>query len=822
MGRLRSNGLRLAVAILSLWSFSGCGGGTKAGPPIFPGRVTLLPGGNSSLVLGGTLNFTTTVQTSSGTNIATPVTFSSTDTSVLTLAPNGVACAGHWDVAFTACTPGGTGVVQVTATALGTTSGPTWVFVHPPIDNITVTGVLLDNVPVQEPCLSQSQSMTVEAHAFSHGSDITSAVGPFTFSANNPTVVNLVPVLNTAYNFATNQATATALNPGITQIYASAAGVSSSSFQQAQYQNSQGTTSPALDFYSTCPIQSIALQVGSGSQQSGQISFAINKGTSQTVTAVLTDLMGFSSLPNTNGQIVLSKIPLTWTSSQPAVLTTPAGCLESCAISTPLAGSGTVTASCSPPTCNIGFPVVPLSLSTQALVDSCTQFFGINCQQLIPVPVYASPLPASLGPLPGSGAISGIVTGSTTAATVLATSTGCEHEPPSTCNSSIYSLSTSKAATGSENPFPVAPNSLLYDLTGDKVFMGSDFGAQLINPANFGTANPAFTSLGTVTGTVLASSNNGTVGVFSDTLHIPNQVYVVNAANTTTLSASALNITGATAAAFSPDGLKTFIAGVDSASSVPDFVYVYSSLTALQGPIALTGPAKSIAFSPNGAFAFVAEASTTTGSNNATLAAYAVCNNQFATSIPLPADPLVMKVLPEWHIDGSDSSGIPIPDGVHVFVLDATGFDVITATIALPTAGTLCPQALSFNPVVQRVELNQGTLQPLNFFTSSDASLLYVASSSNASILVYDFGTGAVTGIELQGNATPLSADISVDDGVIAIAGSDGMLHEVNTGLGGADQVPLSFPNLPNYLNPFCSFTPTAGPCTLNLVAVKP
>jgi hypothetical protein len=181
-----------------------------------------------------------------------------------------------------------------------------------------------------------------------------------------------------------------------------------------------------------------------------------------------------------------------------------------------------------------------------------------------------------------------------------------------------------------------------------------------------------------------------------------------------------------------------------------------------------------------------------------------------------------MKVLPEWHIDGSDSSGIPIPDGVHVFVLDATGFDVITATIALPTAGTLCPQAITFNPVVQRVELNQGTLQPLNFFASADASLLYVASSSNASILVYNFGTRAVTGIELQGNATPLSAGISVDDGVIAIAGSDGMLHEVNTGLGGADQVPLSFPNLPNYLNPFCSFTPTAGPCTLNLVAVKP
>ena len=213
MGR-RSNALQLAIAILFLWSINGCGGSKKAGVPIFPGTVGLNPGGNTSLALGGTLTFTASAQTTTGTSISTGFTFSSSDTSVLTLAANGVACAGHWDVAFTTCTPGGTGVVQVTATALGATSVPTYVFVHPQIDTITVTGVLLDGVPVQEPCLSQSQTMTVEAHAFSHGSDITSSVGPFTWSADNATVVTLTPLVNIAYNFATNQATATAAFPG--------------------------------------------------------------------------------------------------------------------------------------------------------------------------------------------------------------------------------------------------------------------------------------------------------------------------------------------------------------------------------------------------------------------------------------------------------------------------------------------------------------------------------------------------------------------------------------------------------------------------------
>ena len=209
--------------------------------------------------------------------------------------------------------------------------------------------------------------MTVEAHAFSQGTDITAAVGPFTFSANNQTVVNLVPIDNILYSpitgipysLATNQATATALFPGITQIYASAGGVTSSSFQQPQYQNAQGTTSPVLDFFETCPIQSVALELGSGSQLSGQTTFVTAKGTTETVTAVLTDIMGYTSLPNTNGGIVLNKIPLTWSSSRPGVLASSTGCLETCALATPLPGSGSVTASCTPPTCNIGFPYVP-------------------------------------------------------------------------------------------------------------------------------------------------------------------------------------------------------------------------------------------------------------------------------------------------------------------------------------------------------------------------------------------------------------------------------------------------------------------------------
>jgi hypothetical protein len=849
MGRFRSGGLFWAVAILSFWSFSACGGGGKAGPPLFAGKVLLTPSSNTSLVLGGTLIFFSTVQTASGTTLNTPVTYSSSDTSILNIASNGVACAGHWDQTFSTCSPGATGVVQITATALGSASIPTFVFVHPPIDSITVTGILLDGVPVQEPCLSQSQSMTLEAHAFSRGVDVTASVGPFTWSQSNSSVATLTPVVNTTYTFPTNRVTATAAVPGITQIYASASGVSSTSFQQPSYTQTiagNPVNSPVLDFFSTCPVQNIALEVGAVGTR--QTSFSVTRGTgvaSQTVFATITDVMGNSTLANNNGNIVLSKIPLSWLSSQPGAISVANGCTESCQLTLNSPGAASITAACSPPSCNVGFPTVPQSLSSQTQIDTCNTFFQAQypqfggCQELIPVPVYSSNVftnpPSAPIELSPSGAISGVVSGTPTAAAIFAASTGCAHEPPNSCSSAVYYLSSSKASVGNENPTPASPNSMLFDLAGDKIIMGSDFGAQIIIPGNFGGSSSAFSSLGAITGRALAISDTGALSLFSDTLHTPNQLYVVNTGNAGSVSGTALNINNATVAAFSPDSLKAYIVGGNAGTSL----YAYSPAQALKGPFPLTGPGRTIAFAPNGAFAFVTQASAGVGAN---LTAYNTCNNQVATdvtnvpaTIALPADPILMRVLPNLHIDGSDSQGHPIPDGIHVLVLDSTGFDIATSTTSPPPAGSLCPQQLAFTdyaqntptpppPAIQRIELGQGTLNPINFFVSPDATQLYIVNANSSSIVIYSFISGSVTGgIELAGGVTPLSADMSVDGATIAVAGSDGMLHEVSTAIGGSDLVQLSFPNLPNFFNGFCSAIPTSGtPCILNSVLVRP
>ena len=831
MGRLRSG--FAAAAILSLWAISGCGGHTPPGTSPFPAKINLAPTPSTSVELGSIFVFTASAQNSSNSNVSGPFTFQSSDTSIVNIASNGVACAGHWDLTFTVCTPGAVGYALVTASAIGATSAPTYVFVHPHIDNIQVNGVLLNNIPIQEPCLSQGQTMTVEAHAYSLGSDITSSVGPFTWSANNASVVKITPLVNNTgnpkFSFATNQATVAAAIPGITQIFASSSGLTSTTFYQPQYQNSQGTTSPPLDFFETCPIQNIALEVGpGGSQQTLQTSFSTSKGTSQNVNAVITDVMGNNSVPQDNTTVTLSKIPLTWTSSQPSAVAPANGCTESCAVSTPSPGAGSITASCSPPTCNIGFPEVPVALSSPAALAACASFFHLpSCQQFIPLPVYSSP-PCSTQPgatnacpsgtPPPPAAISGLVTGATGSTSALATSSDCKDMNPLDCTVGIYSVSTSRNVAGNATAIPVPPDvSLLFDLNGDKAYMGSKIAALAVNPTNVGTSSSAFTSLGAVTGNVLAVSNNGNLAVFFDP--VQNQVFLVNQAAVGGQSVTVLNIKNATAAAFTPDGLRAYIFGLDS--NLNPAIFVYSTIQGLQtitpAPPANTA-VSSIAFSANNAFAYVVEPSVGGGGPGVTV---------YNTCVLTASDPQI--VADKFILNAPPVSFKPLPDGIHFIALENNGtFDYITATFTgIPIAtgsspGTsLCPMKVSHT--VQNLSLKQGPLDAIDFFPSPDGTQLYVLTKTFGSVLVYNFQSANTQGIPLSKNAIPVSGFLTPDGGTIVIAGNDDQLHIVSTANGGSDlNPPISFPNLPNYLNPFCTATPSTGPCTFNLLAVKP
>ncbi len=303
MGRL--HWVRYAFVAVTIFLFlllPACGGHKPPGSNPFPAKITLTPTTSASMQAGSTMVFTASAQNGTNAAVSPTFTFTSSNPGVVDISPAGAACAGSWNAPYySVCTPAGIGQAEITASALGATSPPTVVFVHPPIDAITVTVVPPVNPPppacpgqtelpaeckidfnsnAAQYCVSQNQVQTLQATAYSNGVDITATVGPFTWSQTNLNVVTITPIVTSAngssVNVPTNQATVVSNIPGETQVIASASGVSSSP-QVAE----------------TCPIQCISLQLGTnGSQNIGTTSFVANKGTSETITATAVDVQG--------------------------------------------------------------------------------------------------------------------------------------------------------------------------------------------------------------------------------------------------------------------------------------------------------------------------------------------------------------------------------------------------------------------------------------------------------------------------------------------------------------------------------------------------
>jgi hypothetical protein len=802
MGRLRfDRWLWIVVSVSLLASVPACGGHPPAGVPHFVTRINLNPATSYSIQAGTAILFTATAQSAGNTNISTTFTYTSSNPGVLDVAPNGSACAGSWTnpPLYTICAPGSAGIASVTASAAGATSAPTLVFVHNFISSIQVSLVPPVNPPppacpaqtalpaacnlpfkATNSCLSQNQIVTLQASAFdSQGNDITAEVGPFSWNQGNANVAKLTPIVTvTAYDVPTNQATASPNIPGQTQVIASASGISSQPY-----------------YFETCPVQCIALELGvNGSQQSSQTNFVVNKGTAETITAYAVDVQG----------CIVPKPTLTWVSSEPAALTAgaaAAGCgagTTTCTVATPQPGVAAITASCTPPACNVGFP---LNLNPNVSAP------------FIPQPVY----PVT--------AISGLVTGTSSAANVLATSQDCYSDI--LCQVGIYTIPTSTNLPSGAVELPVPPNSLMFDLAGDRAYLGSEFGAFALTAANLGsTTNPfAFlsapgTPLGVVTGRVLAVSPNGGAAIFSDTISTPNQVYLASGSS----AATALNIDSATAAAFSPDSLKAFILGNGG-----NTLYAYSNLQYLQllQPNPLPTPATSIVFNSTGTFALLSG-----GSPAGSLAVYNTCNNSlvlpYLSAPGIPSPPQFLRMVPAGNVPMGNAT-IPFlqTEGLDLFFgIDNTGIDIIATTSSQdPTFATLCPQKVAIAQTTantpfppKHLSINQGTFHPINFFLSPDATRAYIVASDFSQVLIYNFDTGSTSGIPLVNNATPVAADMAVDGSLIFVAGSDGLLHDVNTALG-IDRFDVSFSPLVNSPNSFCY---TGANCAFNMVAVRP
>jgi hypothetical protein len=907
MGRLRSVWRFVASWFLIAPFFlllSACGGHKPAGTSPFPVRITLTPSVSYSMQVGSSIVFTASATNAANTAVTPAFTYSSSNPGVVDVSPGGAACAGTWadPPVYSKCTPAQIGTASITASALGSTSAPTLIFVHPPIANIAVTVVPPVNstppaCPSQGPlplacdltftpsagygspnnCFSQNQIETLQATARDdNGNDITGAVGPFTWSEVNANVSKITPIITVTTNtpaVPTNEATAGPGIPGQTQIIASASGVSSQPY-----------------YFATCPVQCIAMELNlNGEQVNNETNFVTTKGNSESITAIAVDVQG----------CIVPKAPLTWVSSSPAALTAggTAGCTAGspCTIAATQTGAGAITASCSPPTCNVGWPLNPEGSTAPYIPEPV---YPVTAISGLVTPSSASSGGGTSGSGSGSsgsgsgsgsgssgsgsgssGSGSGSGSGSsgsgsgssgsgtgssgsgsssstTVATTVLVTSQDCYSE--ALCSVGLYNVPTTTNVPNSSTPIPTPPNSLMFDPAGDRAYLGSQYGALSLNPGSLGTTGSAFTplaapgtQLGLVTGRVIGVSQSGGAAVFSDTVSAPNQVYIANVTTTTTTPSStsssskssssstpttvttssnvALNINNATTAAFSPDGLKAFILANGGNS-----LYVYSALLNLLPPIALPAPATSIVFSSSGSFALLSGGVAPT-TYPGTFAIYDTCDDSAVTLTPpatptfLPSPPQFLRMVPAGNVPTGNLL-IPTLDTTGLdffFGIDDTGIDIIATNSSLPPLTSLCPQTVTlahtpppanapFPPV--HVNIGQGTFHPINFFLSPDSTLAYIVATDRSSILVYSFTTRATSAIALANNATPVTASMSADGSLIYVAGSDGLLHVLNT-YAAFDEYQISFPPLANSTNSFCY---TENNCQMNLLAVKP
>jgi hypothetical protein len=770
----------VVLAILLTACLTGCvgsnsggngGGGVKT--------VTLSPSGTQSINVGATQIFTATATDTLGQAVVAgtiqfTVTSGNSNPAPLSITSAGAACAGSWDSTGTICSPGVPGIALVTATVNGVSSTQTTVYVHQHIDSIQVSR-LDPQGPPQHDCFSQGQTWNYQAIAYDISQhDITNTIGPVVWSSSNAdvlTVDNITGLQN-------NQTQVTAKTPGVTQLFANVA----------------GTTSAPIPF-TTCLVKYVRLQIQGGSGNS----FSINNGGSTTIQAAVVDTV----------DATLRNPPLTWSSSNPEVasFSTASNTTGSNSITARTnQGATDISAACTPPTCNIG--VLP----------------GL--------PIYSSG-----GNLPNGNPGYGVISANITATkpptyTAWAATTDCG--TGAGCSSVTFAVTPGTTPIGASASLPRTPNSMMFNEQGARIYFGSDQGLMYLDA---GASSPTVAAVSaaptpchvSLCGTVLAISPDGNRVLVSDTVSNPHQIYIFNAASSSTAPVDLVlpnPSDNPTAAAFSPDGMKVFIL-TDTGT-----LYVYSSVDAMASvPIAVS--ATDVAFSADGSFAYLA------GTPASSVSGFATCDLSDIGSVGLPSTPLKIVPAPEVQevvINPSQSivtqnvialeppniqtlaakyiAGAPLNDGIFTcnaptFYPDVTGFS------AGPT-----------------INLGQGNFVPLYMRVVGNGSQVIVVGKNIPAVLVVNVTQQTTTPIALVNNGLPRAASASTDGSQVFVAACDaftnndptlpctsGSVHIINI-LSGGDFQQVPYVNI-NTNNSMCN-QPNAPPCFPNLIAIKP
>jgi hypothetical protein len=797
------SGFLLTLAVTLVVALAGCLGksSSNAGNGGVT-RVTLTPSGYLSIDVGATQSFSASGVNASGKAVLgvniqflVGVPPGAAGPAPLSIIGSGSACAGTWDLSGTMCSPGNPGVAIVTAVINGVSSQPTTVYVHQHIDSIEIKSA--EGQPPQYDCFSQGQTWLFQAVAYSGNPpvDITNTIGYPSWSSNNVGVVKTTPFMPPNQPNVLNQVQTTAGVPGITQLFASISGTTSSPYA-----------------YTTCLIKAIYLQIA-GQGEAGN-SITVNNGSSVSITATAVDTL-YGIANNTP----LSNPGLTWSTTNPEVAafnSTTGGSSNNVAARNNLGGA-TVFASCTPPSCNIGvLPSLPIYASNGQLPNGTTGYSAISVDvtSKSKVPTY----------------------------TAWAATTDCGDNPG--CTSALFSVTPGTTPIGSTIlSLPRTPNSMMFNhLSSPRLYLGSDQGLMYVD---FSASNLAVTPVSNTSvpcnvslcGKVLTISNDGKQVVVSDAVSTPSQVYIYSASGGG--ADLILSVPGetATAAAFSPDQLKLFI--VTNLGNL----YVYSTVDRLTSvPIATS--ATDVKFSADGSFAYVAG---TPGPTS--VSGFANCDTpttSVLSGVTTAAVPLALYPSPTLQFDSQGNSTEVVlaldPPNIDTFGVNVTQMPLLDGQFVCTPPSV----ALDHNffpppsPPVKSSNLGQGSFTPIYAQLVADGTELILVAQGIPAVLFFNVANGTTTSIPLAGGGLPqppsqpgqFSASASTDGSQVYVAACDqykgttcvaGSVHIVNTtGEGDFQQVPYVNVNDNNNPNMCNTQGGTAPLCLPNLIAIRP
>ena len=600
----------------------------------------------------------------------------------------------------------------------------------------------------------------------------------------------------------------TARNPGITQLSATVSG-------------SAGTTTSNPYPYTTCLIQAIYLQLG-GESQAGN-SITVDNGGAVPITAIAVD-----TLCGVANNTPLASPPLTWSTTNPEVAafsTTTNTSGNNSASARNNLGGATLTASCSPPTCNIGLPVSTASGALPSLPIYASNFDANAATQKCQPPIAT-----------GFGAISVNVTSTTKVPTYTAwaATTDCQDAPG--CASALFSVTPGVTPIGSIVSLPRTPNSMMFNhQSAARLYIGSDQGLMYVDvvpaphpppwsrthprPATFPCAasySPSRTMANwwpSPTPFPLRARSISTTGPLPQS-----DLILPNAGET------------ATAAAFSPDQLKLFI--LTNLGNM----YIYSTVDALTS-VSTGAPGTDVEFSADGSFAYVA------GAPASSVSAYSTCSLPGVGSVDIgkvATSSTPLKIFPSPLLQAG-----PQLLTQNVIALEPPNIEILTAQFTQDPILYQTPLQLTCNPPVippgkftksQPYNLGQGNFSPIYSQLVADGTQLIIVARHVPAVLIFNVNNGTTSSVSLVGNTDPLSAAASADGSQVYVAACDtytnndptqpcsaGSVHIVNTvNAGDFQQVP--YVNINDNNNPnMCSNQGGSSPlCLPNLIAIKP